>query len=860
MKKFFQSFKYYLAAFLLPMLVVVVAFGLRGIAPFGANNLLVSDLATQYLPFFEFLRSQLVNHTFSLYSFMLSLGDNAIPIYTYYLMSPLNLLVVLVKAADVPVLMEAIIILKIGLIGLSMEWFLKVKYHRQDVMQIIASVTYGLCGFVAMYFYDFMWLEALMMLPLVTLGIERLFYKGKWGGYVIALFAMIVLNYYMGYMMCIYSVIYFVYLVLLNRPRKTGFWKYVSQHKQMTIKYVTSSIIAAMLSGFMLIPTILGMLSTGKSSIDLWTFFPKFRFLPSAFVSLGVGATNFVGRLDHEPSLFVGSLAAMGLLIFWLSKRTNRQSKWASFWLVGAIFFGMLISTTDTIWHMFQMPAGFPFREVYMLSFVMIIFGYQAWLNGSFKDNRIVVRAGAILASLIMLGYGSAIVEIIASKRYHFHTPFYVANYWYIIPALCFVLATTLVIILANRFGKRVWWLMLALVCLEMGTNMWMALGGTQEYGNQAKFKQTFNQSAQIIKQQTAGQTEFGRAKVNNQLYSDSFNIIYNQYNNSLLYDFFGVNSYTSSLNVNTHDALANLGLYSRNERRISANGSTPVTEQLLGINQQITIGKDGSVKTTKNDDNTSLGYAVSNQIKHVKYDKTAVFDNLNTFVQKESNAKTNYFVANQINDVAVEANQNDYRYTVTMTPKISGIQYLDLATTSPNQELNVTVDGKKLATDYRQLGSEIIELGHFAKGQQIKVSFTSNSRILEMEPLFAGFREAEFAKFVQATKPYRLIVKNHEKLKYQGNQFTGTITTTKARPQVVISIPYDKGWQITDNGKNVQPQKVLNGLTGIELAPGKHRLQFTYHTPGLKIGLGMTILGMIGVLLQLIIFRRKRK
>lgn len=860
MKKILQASKYYLAAFILPMLVVVVTFGFRGIAPFGTNNILVSDLGTQYLPFFEFLRSQLVNHTFSMYSFMLSLGDNAIPIYTYYLMSPLNLLVVFVKATDVPVLMETIIIFKIGLIGLSMSWFLKAKYQRQDLMQVVAAVAYGLCGFVAMYFYDFMWLEALMMLPLVTLGIERLFYKGKWGGYVASLFLIIFLNYYMGYMICIYSVIYFVYLVFLNRPARLGFWKYLIEHKTMTIKYVTSSIIAAMLSGFMLIPTIIGMLSTGKSSINPWDFVPKLRFLPSAFASFGVGSTNFVERLYHEPSFFIGSLFAIGLLIFWMSKRTNRRERKASFWLVGAIFFGMLITTTDTMWHMFQMPAGFPFREVYMLSFVMIMFGYQAWLNGSFKDNAVVIKAGLILAGLIVIGYGSVIIETMVSQRYYFQMSFYVANYWHIIPALLFVFATILVILLANRFGKRMWWLMLVLVCLEMGTNMWMALGGTQEYGNQAKFRKAFNQSTKIIKKTTSGQKEFGRIKVNNELYSQSFNTIYNQYNDSLLYDFFGVNSYTSSLNVHTHDALADLGLYSRNERRISSNGSTPVTDQLLGINQKIRIETDGKVGTSKNDDVTSLGYAVSKQIKHVKYDKNEIFKNLNTLAQKESNTKTNYFVKSKINDVAVDANKDNYRYTVTLTPKISGMQYMDLATTSPNQELDVTVNGQKLDTSYLQLGSEIIELGDFEKGQQIKVSFTSDSRILEMQPLFAGFNESEFTKFVQATKPYRLVVKQPEKLKYQGNHFSGTITTTKARPQVIISIPYDKGWQITDNGKPVQTYKVLKGLTGIKLAPGKHSLQFTYQTPGLKIGLEITIFGMIGVLLQLIIFRRKRK
>ena len=367
------------------------------------------------------------------------------------------------------------------------------------------------------------------------------------------------------------------------------------------------------------------------------------------------------------------------------------------------------------------MPAGFPFREVYMLSFVMIMFGYQAWLNGSFKDNAVVIKAGLILAGLIVIDMDRSSLKQWFPNDTIFKCLFMLLTIG-ILSQHYYLVCNMLVILLANRFGKRMWWLMLVLVCLEMGTNMWMALGGTQEYGNQAKFRKAFNQSTKIIKKTTSGQKEFGRIKVNNELYSQSFNTIYNQYNDSLLYDFFGVNSYTSSLNVHTHDALADLGLYSRNERRISSNGSTPVTDQLLGINQKIRIETDGKVGTSKNDDVTSLGYAVSKQIKHVKYDKNEIFKNLNTLAQKESNTKTNYFVKSKINDVAVDANKDNYRYTVTLTPKISGMQYMDLATTSPNQELDVTVNGQKLDTSYLQLGSEIIELGDFEKVNKLKL------------------------------------------------------------------------------------------------------------------------------------------
>ncbi|WP_413628152.1 YfhO family protein [Fructilactobacillus vespulae] len=858
MKKSLKQIKYLIAAFVIPVLVVMIAFGFRGIAPLGNHNLLVSDLATQYLPFFEFLRTQLVNHTFSTYSFMLSLGDNAIPVYTYYLMSPLNLLAIFMNAENVPLLMEAIIVIKIGLIGLAMAWFLQVKYHRQDIVQVIAAVAYGLCGFVAMYFYDFMWLEALIVLPLLTLGLERLFYQGKWGGYVVALTGMIFLNYYMGYMMCLYSVIYFVYLVFLNRKPGVKFFQYLKTRKTMTIKYMTSSVLAALLACFMLIPTIVGMLSTGKSTIKLASFLPIPRFLPSAFASLGVGVTNFVGRLNHEPSMFIGSFFAIGLFSFWFSKQVKRQEKRASFWLVGAIFLGMLIATTDTIWHMFQIPAGFPFREVYMLSFVAIMFGYEAYLKNALQDNQVVLKAGLTLAALISIGYGSVVIERLAAKRYHFETPQYIVSYWYLILALVFVILITVSLWLVNHFGKKVWWLVLILVAAEMGTNMFLALGGTHEYGDQTKFNQAFKQSQKLIKATTEKRTSFGREKVNNQLYSDSFNITYNQYNDSLLYNFTGVNSYTSSLNANTHDALAKLGLYSRNERRISSNGSMPITEQLLGIDKFITIDKNGQLTTETNELNTGLGYAVSSQIKTLKYDSEAIFQNLNQLVQKETNSKENYVVENKINHVNVHQNQG-YCYEVTMTPKISGIQYMDLSTTSPNQELHVQVNGKKLKTPYHQLGAEVIELGNFKKGEQLTVSFTSNSRILEMEPHFAGFADQKFNQYLKEKVPYRLQVDNPEKLKLQGADFTGKVTTTKERDLVLISIPFDKGWSVAENGQKVKTMKVANGLTGVKLKPGTHQLEFHYEVPGMKLGLILSGLGVIGIIAQVVYFRRKQ-
>ncbi|ETO40659.1 integral membrane protein [Fructilactobacillus florum 8D] len=848
MKRKWGLFLYPLAAFLLPMVITIIAFGLHGIAPLGSKNILVSDLATQYLPFFNFMRTQLVQHTYSAYSLLLSLGDNTLPVYTYYLMSPLNWLVRFVPETAVPLLMEAIIIIKIGLISLSMQLFLQVRSKQANLMQLLAGLSYGLCGFVSMYFYDFMWLDALILLPLLTWSLDRLFYRGKWGSYLLILALTIVVNYYMGYMLCLYSVIYFVYLILLNQRPETGFFQFFKQHRRLVCKYLGASLLAASLAAFLLVPTVIGMLATGKSSLNPVSFLPIPRFLPSVFTALGVGATNFASRLNHEPALFVGSLFTLGLWLYWLSPLITRQRKRASFWLVGAIFFGMLISTFDTMWHMFQMPAGFPFREVYMLSFVVILLGYDAWQAGAFYDRSSLIKAITLTISLLLAGYLTAYLEKIIVRVTNWKFTYVGANHWHLLVALLLIIFIGMLLWYqaSHRASFLVKLALLFGVSLELGTNFSMALGGTDEYGEQHRFATAFQQSKKIIDRHTGHQKDFGRTNLDNRLYKASFNINYNQYNDALLFNFFGVNSYTSSMNKNTHDALAQLGLYSRNERRISVNGVTPVTEQLLRLDQRLVIEQDGSYRVHHDARNRGLGYAVSEQINTYHPVSNQVFTNLNQLVQKEQGRTNNYFLANQIELAQVQKQAGIYRYTVKTTPRITGKQYLAIPTSSPNQPLAVKVNGRRLKTSEHQLGAEIIPVGKFAKGQTYTIQFNSSTKLANLQNNLVGFDDAGFDRYVTATNPYRLKISHPERLKLKGHDFKGTIKTTTKRPVVLISLPYDRGWQLTDGGKPVKIKKTVGGLMSVHLTPGNHVLHFKYQTPGLRLGMLISALGLV--------------
>lgn len=85
-------------------------------------------------------------------------------------------------------------------------------------------------------------------------------------------------------------------------------------------------------------------------------------------------------------------------------------------------------------------------------------------------------------------------------------------------------------------------------------------------------------------------------------------------------------------------------------------------------------------------------------------------------------------------------------------------------------------------------------------------------------------------------------------------NGFTATISRDKAN-LVFFSIPYDKGWSATVNGKPVEIEKVNVGFMAVEVPEGESTVRFDYETPGLLTGLGVTICAALIMLIYLVIW-----
>lgn len=83
---------------------------------------------------------------------------------------------------------------------------------------------------------------------------------------------------------------------------------------------------------------------------------------------------------------------------------------------------------------------------------------------------------------------------------------------------------------------------------------------------------------------------------------------------------------------------------------------------------------------------------------------------------------------------------------------------------------------------------------------------------------------------------------------KTKGDNIVGTIEVDK-KSNVEVSIPYDSGFNIKVDGKEIKYKESIENTISFDIPKGKHNIEITYEAPWKKIGL---ILSLIGILLWL--------
>lgn len=379
-------------AFVLPVAIFIIVLSIFALVN-GSATVIFTDAGAQYVDFLAFQKSLLAGEATPGFFLNGMLGSEGIPLLAYYLLSPFNLVMVLFPIEALPYLFYFFVLVKIGLAGLFLYLFLN-SYRdkeKQSVvnskwMLLVFSTSYALCGFVALYFWNIMWLDAVMLLPLLALGIRKLVKEGKILLYLVVLALAIISNYYMGYMLGIFSILWFVYEMMVERPKvekeeaKAIAKARLDSKRKVVGKFVLTTLVAVAISAVVLVPVALYMFGgTGSQHLFLSNFMPVPRFfLPDILGQLTTGAFN--GKMHYVnglPNIFIGIVLTVLVVLFFLNKKIERREKMWSGILVAVLVLSMWIRTFNSIWHGGAIEFWFPTRFAFILSFVLILLAYR---------------------------------------------------------------------------------------------------------------------------------------------------------------------------------------------------------------------------------------------------------------------------------------------------------------------------------------------------------------------------------------------------------------------------------------------------------------------------------------------------
>ena len=804
----------YLLAFLFPVLVFTLGFALKGVYPFGENSALVVDGVHQYTAFYRELSEQLGKGTGWTWSAH-AMGYNFYGLFCYYLCSPFSFLILLfMKFMYVNEAVTAVILIKAGLCSVSMAWYSGKKYPGRKSMAVSLGCMYALSDFLIGYYSNVMWLDCIMLLPVLAYLIEQLVHTGKWRGYCLVLGYCILTSYYMGFMLCTFAAFYYLAELAAaesgRRPEKIRF---------SLLKFAGASVAGAGLAGITLIPGIAAVsrtaaaekAGTGLSGVygDIW------KQLGALFED----SLSFVKSGDQgDVNLYCGCAVLLFAGIYFLNKEIRTAEKIVTGILIVLYFAGIHITALNLLFHGLHKPVGIPNRFVFILIFLLLKMSCDAWGN---VENE---STGRIFAGLIAAGF--CIVVGIKS-----------GNIWGLlltagVLAVFFLVMWTERCICGKLSGhafccveiRKLGCLVLAVLILaETGIHGIVSItdNGT---ANRDIYVESEQEVCGLLESAGVDQVDY-RAAIVNPLVR----------NEEMLYQLNGISMYSSTNTEEMWDFVKNMG-FENLENRFQYAGSTEVTDMLLGIRYLFCrntrklhtvykkIGESQSFDLYENPRALKAGYMVSDSVLDYAMEGTDPLEVQNRLLSGIAGKRL--YKMQTVSSEAVWAGTVDF--DISLEKGEHG--YLYIPGTEPE---TVTINGQEQKSDY--WNNNFLDLGTYDTDTVVHVTAETGMQ----EAVLGTYRESDLDEIYEMLSSQQMDLKNGK----------GTIAAAKDG-MLLLSIFYDPDMQIYVDGKKVDG-KSIQGLTGVKLSAGTHTVTMKYRTPGLQAGAVLSILiaGILGIL-----------
>lgn len=847
-KKNITNNKWIYITFLISTIIISVIYTLSKIAPFGNNSMLDVDFYHQYGPLLNELYDRVKEGSSLLYSFNTGGGLPFYRNFLNYLSSPFNIVLFLFKKENIVMAFSCIIGLKVIFASGMMSIYLKKTFKKDGVLLTVFSVLYAFSGYFCSYYWNIMWLDGMVFLPLIMLGINKLVDDEKPIFYTIFLSIMLIANYFIAYMICIFAVMYFFgYL----------FYRYgfsLKKTYKKIILFILFSILAAALVSFALIPLYKALSSISATSDSFPELTLQFKFHELLFNHLtGVNRTVFASDELPLPNVYAGLLTFTGVILFFINKKINIRAKLLAFLILLIFVLSFNLNSLDFIWHAFHVPNDLPWRYSFIYVFIFITIGYYGILRIKDLKKSSVFASSFISLIIILLAYKFSFKNIDFDRT---------------IINIIFVLLY-LLIFLFTQFKKINKKIIYALIIIFVSAECIYGIDYNWNIDHDiATFMSDKNTYEKLISETTSKDNDLYRMEKTDYL----------TLNDAAWYNYKGISTFTSMAYESVSKFQRKLGLSGNNINSYYYKYyNTPIYNTMFDIKYLMGsyienpyysyLKTDGKVDLIKYNYSSSLLYGVDKKIKGYYPEEYNPFKNQSDFVSLTTNTTDIYtdvlvkdLIGGEITPSDFKNNSNgEFNYilddgqdsiTFMLDNKVNQNIYLYINGSN--------VNGFEVDDKYYSITSDeyyTVDVGTKEIGDvKVKINFKDNNDDGIIKFYAYAIDDDKFKEF------YNEINKNILKVTSYSDTLIEGDVTLKSDKVMLSTIAYDTGWKVYVDGKSVDTYKIADSYLAFDIKKGSHKIKLIYYPDGMKLGVITSFISLAIIFIYAIFSDKKQK
>lgn len=837
MKDLKRNFVTYAESAVIPMVIVIIAYAINGLYWNSSNSILASDAFTQGATFLASFHDVLHGKLSLLYNWNAGLGLNYMALYNYYLGGVVTPLVGLFPKSQIPNAFYGLTVIKFGLAGLSGLIYLKRSFKFPNYQQLMLSTFYAILAFGIVNAEQMMWLDVLYILPMLVLGTDLFLKQKSFKLIFIAWLLMVVTNFYMAFIVGLFIGLYFLVQLFVLKVQRRG-W--------MLAKFAGMIIWSTLTGGAVLFPLVATLIRNKTELSTINGIFTDRSNLWDLPIKSMVGAYDGT-KFGTSPYIYVGLIVLICAVSYFFNRQITKREKIGFGILLLTVVSGFYLQIVNLTWQGWHFPAMFLYRYSFLWSFLLIILAAKELEAANAElESKVGVILGAIMMVATLGSFG----------HYQF------ISIWNLVITLIFLV--TYILLIHTELKTPLLQIVLMGVCLLelLGNTGLMIYGVGREW---------HYPSSSLFTNKSEAMQEFASSKNHAALQRmESLDPI--SRDDGIRFNYGSVNFFSSVTNRPFEQKMNDFGFKSNGSNlNMTYGNNTLVMDSVLGMQNNVAssaLHKYGFEQSTREDG--LYNYENQNALKNailINYDPTKIkfstTDNLgnqNELLNLLSRTKQSNdlfdgapMTLSHVAGSKLQVKQNIWNLTGSeTTPQMLTMQvkvpknkqaYLSLFRIQGKvTQISVYNDNRLIENYNPDLVGQYVDLGYFSKAKTINVKVVLNgaSEISFVKPTVVTLDTKKFQKSVDQAKQHEVA------LQYEKRTVKGTVKNVQKNENMLLTIPYDPGWQAQVNGKVVKVQSLDNMFCVVPLKKGVNHVSLKYRPVGFVLGVWCGIVGML--------------